>query len=71
MKVTELNSKEELYINLHNFLAIRKNSNTKGSSILLTNGNWIEVAETIPEFAALLEDRDPAVAKLLFGKEDN
>lgn len=65
-----MNSKEDLYINLNTILAVRKNSGTKGTSIMLSNGTWLEVVETIPEFAALIEDRDPTVAKLLFRKED-
>lgn len=65
-----MSSKEDLYINLNTILAVRKNSSTKGTSIMLSNGHWLEVVETIPEFAALIEDRDPTVAKLLFRKED-
>lgn len=60
-----------MYLNINNFLAIRKNSATKGSSVLLTNGMWLEVVESIPEFQALIEDRDPTVAKLLFNKGED
>lgn len=70
VRVTDSNSKEDMYINLNTILAVRKNSSTKGTSIMLSNGTWLEVVETIPEFAALIEDRDPSIAKLLFRKED-
>lgn len=70
VKLTDVTSKEPLYVNLANLLAVKSNSNTKGTSIMLGNGTWLDVAETLPEFAALIEDRDPTIAKLLFRKED-
>lgn len=70
VKVTCGNSKEVMYLNVANFLAIRANSQTKGSSVLLTNGMWLEVQETIQEFHALVEDRDPTVANLLFNADN-
>lgn len=71
MRVTDINSKEDMFLNLSTVFAIRKNSNTKGASVLLSNGVWIECAETFEEFRALVEDRDPTVAKLLFNNRDN
>lgn len=68
VKVTCLDKKEEMFLNISAFLAIRSNKITNGSSVLMNNGVWIEVEEPLPVFQALIEDRDPTVAKVLFGK---
>lgn len=77
IKLSETSTRDYIYVSVDNVTGLRLSynvttydGNTITATEVLTTGPTFLVKESLAEVVALLEDRDPNPAKVLFGKKD-